>query len=1174
MKNGLEVFEFGEEDELAEVAASKHSAKFKNPNIDDSAALEYEFIQCVAQGTTVQKQGIGNVLCVNVDAVECDSNCDNGNMFAPPASGGEDFATQINSTSCEQLPDFEKDNFGCGSFMSELASRDSFPEAPIPGKIQLNIGISNSPSNNEPVDVNSDADESMNEGSPTSPASDTFEDGSISSNLSILIYDLNLFMDIYKSILNALTLFCCKISVSLRGHVSDNCVDDLAMDDVNMPVAICPDYVVYRGDCCSVSLVIFSCDGIKFKDLNAYGKGGTFSFERQVDDIIDIKCQRSQRIGSAVIKLRVLQEKVIEDDHARGNAGIEELKFAVLEPNWSEKQNKITSLNEKYKAFWDFEHDEDVEMEGDSSFVEKHYFHNFDEPFEDVIYPKGDSDAVSISKRDVDLLQPETFINDTIIDFYIKYLKNQIPPEEKHRIHFFNSFFFRKLADLDKDPSSISDGRAAFLRVHKWTRKVDIFGKDYIFIPVNFNLHWSLIVICHPGEVTAFKDEDMDKTEKVPCILHMDSIKGTHAGLKNLVQSYLLEEWKVRHRDASDDLSSKFLTLRFMQLELPQQENSFDCGLFLLHYLELFLAEAPVNFSPFRLTKSSNFLNGDWFLPTEASLKRTLIEKLIFELIENRSGELNSTVFDNEHQSSRLPENNQNEMAVDFLSENCRPSIAQHEINSQASQSIEITLLPATSMRNLPCVNDSGLVLREFFESGASTGSLLPQYQSFGQPSSNYDHNGTTSMREQEDGVTDEGFVYLPSGENGFPQISELTPQAGTISYSPRSFVTEAPWNPEISMQGERNADSSPEASFCTSDDSDDVGIIEHNPFAEAGQGFKDITTQQRSHSVDNLACLTDMQEDNASQGLKERSQPRSPSVDNTVCLTDLPVEDDSQGFKERTTQQGSPSADDIVCSTDPLAEDDSQGFKERTTPQGSPSADNIVCLTDPFVEDDSQGLEERTDQQRSPSGDKKLCLTGLASVSNEMLENFATEGAEGDKLLIDNENINLTSCHKNLTTSLPEPNLIENGLHTGTDMVEISLNQDSEMGENKEFTGDNDVTEGPEEGDKLQVDNENINLTLFQENLTTSLQEPNLIENGLHPGMDMAEISLNQDSEMGDNKEVTSDNYVICDDRLVDTNDEQQAEKRPVEDTNDEQQAAKRPRLTPPSEGEGLTES
>lgn len=44
----------------------------------------------------------------------------------------------------------------------------------------------------------------------------------------------------------------------------------------------------------------------------------------------------------------------------------------------------------------------------------------FDDTFDEVIYPKGDPDAVSISRRDIELLQPETFINDTIIDFYIK----------------------------------------------------------------------------------------------------------------------------------------------------------------------------------------------------------------------------------------------------------------------------------------------------------------------------------------------------------------------------------------------------------------------------------------------------------------------------------------------------------------------------------------------------------------------------------------------------------------------------------------------------------------------------------------------------------------------------------------------------------------------------------
>nr|GEV45277.1 hypothetical protein [Tanacetum cinerariifolium] len=40
--------------------------------------------------------------------------------------------------------------------------------------------------------------------------------------------------------------------------------------------------------------------------------------------------------------------------------------------------------------------------------------------FPEVAYPKGEVDDVSIGKRDVDMLLPDTFVNDTIIGFYIK----------------------------------------------------------------------------------------------------------------------------------------------------------------------------------------------------------------------------------------------------------------------------------------------------------------------------------------------------------------------------------------------------------------------------------------------------------------------------------------------------------------------------------------------------------------------------------------------------------------------------------------------------------------------------------------------------------------------------------------------------------------------------------
>lgn len=306
-----------------------------------------------------------------------------------------------------------------------------------------------------------------------------------------------------------------------------------------------------------------------------------------------------------------------------------------------------------------------------------------DESFEDVIYPKGDPDAVSISKRDVQLLQPERFINDTIIDFYMIYLKNKIRPEEKHRFHFFNSFFFRKLEDLDKDTSKACEGRTAFQRVQKWTRKVNLFEKDYIFIPVNFSLHWSLIIICHPGEVLYHEDEEMENSPKVPCILHLDSLKGSHRGLRNLFQSYLLEEWKERNNKPVEDVTSKFLNLHFVPLELPQQENSFDCGIFLLHYVELFLEHAPVNFSPFRISKLSNFLCKDWFPPAEASLKRTHIKKLIFKIAEGNSHEVRSSACEDKEDK--------------YSTISCHGSCS----DSNAGQDIESTPMAAVPLRGV-----------------------------------------------------------------------------------------------------------------------------------------------------------------------------------------------------------------------------------------------------------------------------------------------------------------------------------------------------------------------------------------------------------------------------------------------------------------------------------------
>nr|XP_024365449.1 ubiquitin-like-specific protease 2 isoform X2 [Physcomitrium patens] len=257
--------------------------------------------------------------------------------------------------------------------------------------------------------------------------------------------------------------------------------------------------------------------------------------------------------------------------------------------------------------------------------------------FKVLVYPQGDPDAVTITRKDIKILNPFEFLNDTIIDFYIKYLQQTtIAPKKLENLHFFNSFFFSKLAE-----DGIG-GPAAFERVKKWTRKVNIFEKDFIFIPVNQSLHWSLIIICHPGQMWDVTTDGSPVGDA--CILHLDSMEGFHRGLDRYIKSYLFQEWKERNPNEITNpyevsyAEEFFSEMPYRYSKVPQQDNNCDCGLFLLHYVELFLKTAP----PVYRTKRqkgfpTQFLQRNWFKPSEASAKRLVIKKLILELSLGRS---------------------------------------------------------------------------------------------------------------------------------------------------------------------------------------------------------------------------------------------------------------------------------------------------------------------------------------------------------------------------------------------------------------------------------------------------------------------------------------------------------------------------------------------------------
>ena len=132
------------------------------------------------------------------------------------------------------------------------------------------------------------------------------------------------------------------------------------------------------------------------------------------------------------------------------------------------------------------------------------------------VYPPPPSiGGIAITTVDIKCLDPGTYLNDTIIDFYLMFLvEEKLPCEMKDKTYLFNSYFYTRLS---KKVSTIDRGLSPAERMHsqvkKWTRNVDIFEKDFIIIPVNEHSHWFLVVICFPSLV-----QDIEKSEPMESI--------------------------------------------------------------------------------------------------------------------------------------------------------------------------------------------------------------------------------------------------------------------------------------------------------------------------------------------------------------------------------------------------------------------------------------------------------------------------------------------------------------------------------------------------------------------------------------------------------------------------------------------------------------------------------
>lgn len=280
-------------------------------------------------------------------------------------------------------------------------------------------------------------------------------------------------------------------------------------------------------------------------------------------------------------------------------------------------------------------------------------------------YPFGASavDAVALTAGDLSRLEETEFLNDNIVDFFLKLEttdrdlsqllsidESLSPSVVRNQVHVFSSHFYTKLHETRISQRKRADHTRAYERVERWTRDRDVFAYKFLLVPIVERLHWSLAVVCNPAKLLVDNVTDLieeDEDDEVPCIVFMDSLKMHAASTVHFnLRTWLCLEADSKKKSVPEAYrKNNSLTKDALPLvapKVPLQSNGWDCGVFLLRYAREFLSlvlERPGH-APLRVNKrrvATKFEEDDfsaWFKNTDIVKLRLHIKQQIHLLQE------------------------------------------------------------------------------------------------------------------------------------------------------------------------------------------------------------------------------------------------------------------------------------------------------------------------------------------------------------------------------------------------------------------------------------------------------------------------------------------------------------------------------------------------------------
>jgi len=207
--------------------------------------------------------------------------------------------------------------------------------------------------------------------------------------------------------------------------------------------------------------------------------------------------------------------------------------------------------------------------------------------------------AANLTHRDLNTLKPDGWLNDEVVNHYMQMIgeRSLHPPNPSNatplatrsasaskstrgsaqqqpgttlpRVYIFNTFFFQRYDQCDYNYGDM----------RKWTNRVDLFSYDILMVPIHqYDAHWALVVV--------------DLTQKR--VDFYDSFNSNGFKIMQRIKEYLAMEAISKMSEKFDEVDSLVLHSRE---DIPLQQNSSDCGVFMCQYAEYASRRVPINFA-------------------------------------------------------------------------------------------------------------------------------------------------------------------------------------------------------------------------------------------------------------------------------------------------------------------------------------------------------------------------------------------------------------------------------------------------------------------------------------------------------------------------------------------------------------------------------------------------